>query len=437
MTFYSRDKNAIRVYDLLHIFFDELNWSDKKSDLYYEDGLFVFEELKVHLETGDDFLGEIYDELSKHLSPLSPWGSLSGVRPLKIVHSLKKLGKNREEIYTLLLEKYRISPKKARLLLEIEENQRDIYLKDRDKLSIYISIPFCPSICSYCNFHTKVYSRPLAEAYLKELMIDLGYAKELISRTGRSVDCIYIGGGTPWVLDTRDLEKLFSSLEDFSGLKEFTFEGGRLDGLEEKKAELVAKHVSRVCLNPQSLSPGITPLLGRPEAEELGSWIEFFRARGLKLSSDLIAGLPGESLEQFKDSLLSLIDMGPDNITIHNLSLKKGARLKDYKSNEPVGAMLGEGYDILKASGYKPYYIYRQKNMIGRGENVGYEKKASQGIYNIRMMEDSHDILSLGSNAVSKKILGDRPLRLTSSRDISAFISDKEIRKSLIDDFFE
>lgn len=437
MKFYSKDNKAIKIYHLLHVFFESISWDDKKAGLYFEDGLFVFEEKDIRIETSDNYMREIYDALAQHFQPISRWGIVSGVRPLKIVHEEKEAGKTDEEIFQGLTERDRISPDKARLLLEISKNQEILYKADRDKLSLYISIPFCPSICSYCCFHTRVYRENLADDYMKRLLDDLVYAKEQIKKHDKEVDCIYIGGGTPWVLEVDQMDQLFSSLKDLGPLKEFTFEGGRLDSLTQAKADLVASQVNRVCLNPQTLSPGITPLLGRPEAQDLDYWIKFFQDKDILVASDLIAGLPGENLESFGSSLKELISYKPDNITIHNLSLKRGAKLTQVQPGNSVASMLDKGYNLLKEASYKPYYIYRQKNMLERGENVGYELGETASIYNIRMMEDSHEILSLGSNAVSKKIKEGQLKRITSPRDLSLYIREEKRNKELIDEFFK
>lgn len=437
MTFYSKDKSGVKVFHLLQAFFEEIKWGDEKSDFYYEDGLFVFEKIDLRLKTSEDYLVEIYEALEHHFKPLSQWGLLSGVRPLKLVHKEREAGKTREEIYFTLINSHKLAPKKARLLLEVLEVQEEIYRSDRDKLSLYISLPFCPSICSYCCFHTKLYNKDLANAYLQRLLEDLAYAKRKILEAKRKVDCIYLGGGTPWVIDEEDLEILLDSLSDFKELKEFTFEGGRVDGLSKGKAELVASRVTRVCLNPQTLSKGLNPLVGRPEAEGLDQWIHFFKNRGSIVASDLIAGLPGERLETFKASLNELISYKPDNITIHNLSLKKGASLKKLPHGDSVSSMLDEAYSLLKTKDYKPYYIYRQKMMVDRGENLGYETGGSPSIYNIRMMEDSHEILSLGSSAVSKKIREGELIRLSSPRDINLYIKEKDKSIELINNYFD
>lgn len=436
MTFYSSDPRAVKVYDLLHVFFDDLYWGDTNSDFIFQDGLFLYPDKDLCLATSDNYIEEIYLALKDYFSPLSPWGVLSGVRPLKILHLERDEGKGEEDIFHDLLNRDHISESKARLLMEIADHQHTIYHSDRDKLSLYLSVPFCPTICSYCCFHTRPYQPERARIYMRELLHDLAYAKECIAEKGREVDCIYIGGGTPWVLGVEELERLFMSLTDFKKAKEWTFEGGRIDALDEEKADCVARYANRVCLNPQSLTKGITPLMGRPEAEHLSGWIEYFKGRGLVTASDLIAGLPGESLEEFLDSLKELIAMAPDNITLHNLSIKKGALLKKAEA-APTGAMLEGGYDLLKHGSYQPYYIYRQKNMIGRGENVGYEKGETPCIYNIRMMEDAHEILALGSNAAGKKIRHKKVLRSTTPKDIQLYIEDRPRRKKIIKDFFE
>lgn len=436
MTFYSTDPKAIKVYDLLHNFFEQVDWGDKNSDLVFEDGIFIFKDKSLHLQTSSNYMVEIYEALCTHFTPISSWGILSGVRPLKIVHHEKEEGKSQEEIYRNLLYRDKISENKAKLLLEIAGNQEKIYRAQRDHLSLYISLPFCPSICSYCCFHTRSYDKKISRDYVKNLLEDLEDVKEMVKENHRLVDVLYIGGGTPWVLEEEELKKLFLSLEDFKEIKEFTFEGGRVDVLNPEKAKLIASYASRVCLNPQSLTQGITPLLGRPEAKNLSFWMDYFKKQGLIASSDLIAGLPGESLEDFLTSLGELISLEPDNITLHNLSLKKGAELKRVEDSPPVAAMLEEGYQLLKEAGYKPYYIYRQKNMVGRGENVGYEKGNTASLYNIRMMEDAHEILSIGSNAASKKLRGGKTIRIATPKDMFLYMRDKERRKELLKDFF-
>lgn len=436
MTFYCNEPKAIKIYDLLHIFFDEIEWGSEKSDLVYKDGLFLFEEKKIKLKTTEKYILEIYDALEAHYQPISSWGILSGVRPLKIVHQEKKKGKSDKEIFNKLKNSYRLSDNKARLLIEIASRQNKIYQGDRDKLALYISIPFCPSICSYCCFHTRSYEKRWAQKYLSNLHQDISYAKKRIKEQGKIVDCIYIGGGTPWVLEEDQLEELFGALSDFTKVKEITFEGGRTDVLTPKKAGLVSSFATRVCLNPQSLTRGITPLQGRPEADDMKKWVEYFKKEGLFVSSDLIAGLPGESLDEFLFSLEELIGLNPENITLHNLSLKKGAQLKKLPASASVGLMLEEGYTRLEKASYRPYYIYRQKNMVDRGENVGFEKENTASIYNIRMMEDAHEILSIGSNAVSKKIRNKQALRRATPKDINLYMKEKEIRKTIIDDLF-
>lgn len=436
MTFYSSDPKAIKVYDLLHSFFEKVEWAGENSDLVFEDGIFIFEEKSLYLQTSHNYMIEIYEALNEHFTPISPWGILSGVRPLKIVHQEKEEGKSQGEIYENLITRHKVSGDKADLLLEIARNQEAIYSSERDHLCLYLSLPFCPSLCSYCCFHTRIYDKKTSQEYMENLLEDLEEAKKMLKVENRLVDTLYIGGGTPWVLEEEDLKKLFLSLEDFKGIKEFTFEGGRVDVLSPGKAKLVASYASRVCLNPQSLTQGITPLLGRPEAKTLSFWIDYFKKEGLITASDLIAGLPGESLEDFLSSLKKLLHFGPDNITLHNLSLKKGAQLKSLQKSTPVGAMLEQGYGLLKEAGYNPYYIYRQKNMLDRGENVGYEKSNTPSLYNIRMMEDAHEILALGSNAASKKLRGGKALRIATPKDVFLYMRDKERRRELLKEFF-
>jgi coproporphyrinogen dehydrogenase HemZ len=359
----------------------------------------------------------IYDYFSKKLKYEPPWGTLTGIRPTKIVNELYKKGKNKEEVIAILSEEYLLKENKIDLLISTTDNQDNINKSlPKNSISIYIGIPFCPSRCSYCSFTSYEINENNSETYLKALYKEISHVSKAIINKGIEVETIYIGGGTPTSLTNKHFDEFIKNVGagfDLKNLKEFTVEAGRPDTINSSKVEtLINNYCNRISINPQSMNQKTLAEIGRKHSVEM--ILEAFslvKASGIKtINMDLIAGLPNENLEDFLHSLDRIIELHPENITIHNLAIKRAARLKEnivkldnvlIKPNELV-EMLEKSYRFMNENQYLPYYLYRQKDMLGNLENIGYSLKGHESIYNVRIMEENQTIIALGAGGVSK-----------------------------------
>ena len=316
-------------------------------------------------------------------------------------------------------DEYFLNPKKAALATAVASNEIKLMKKVPGKAcSIYISIPFCPSRCAYCSFVSSTTPRLLGmiDEYLDALIEELHDIFDLIKSLDLSIQTIYIGGGTPTTLNADQLQRLLgeiSSLTDVSQLREFTMEAGRPDTITAKKLSVAKKYgITRISVNPQTLSDDVLKEIGRKHTTE-----DFYRAFDLAMNSgirdinvDLIAGLPGDDFKNFSETLDKIIELQPTNITVHTFCVKKAADI--LKNNSGIYSLSGGdaaksvAYSQLKAkfAGYKPYYMYRQKNTVGNLENVGFSLEGHEGMYNIFMMEDMQTIFAAGASAVTKLV---------------------------------
>ncbi len=359
----------------------------------------------------------IFQLLEKVKKTYIPWGILIGIRPTKIVHELMEEGKPKEEILKILQEEYLIQQEKGQLLLSVAETEHPfIYPIDEDKISIYISIPFCPTRCIYCSFP----SNPIKQwGHLKDDYVD-ALCKEIVetakdfNHRGKIIETVYIGGGTPSTLNITQMEKLFNCLKDSFNLqtiKELTFEAGRPDTIDEEKLQFLLNNgVTRLSINPQSMNDCTLQTIGRNHSVEDIKKAYFLAEKvGFKnINMDLIIGLPGEDSSMVENTMKELLDLKPNNLTVHTLAVKKASQLKEEKESyrleeeEEVIKMLKITQDYANKMGLKPYYMYRQKHMLGHLENIGFCKPGFEGIYNILIMEEKQTILAFGAGAVSK-----------------------------------
>ena len=354
-----------------------------------------------------------------------PWGIMTGVRPAKIAAPMVDAGMSTAEIKNALSRDYFLNPKKAALLTDIAEREAVIIKNTAPKTcSVYISIPFCPSRCAYCSFVSYSTKRLLSmiDDYLVRLFDDIDRVFADIRKLGLKVATVYVGGGTPTVLNEQQMKALLKKITshvDPSSLAEFTYEAGRPDTVTEEKMRIIKEFgVTRVSVNPQTLNDMVLESIGRRHTTE-----DFYRAYdivrkvGIKhVNTDLIAGLPGESFSSFSMSVDRIIKLRPDNITFHTFCVKKAADI--LKNGDEVysrtGGDTGKSVDYSQVAaglaGYVPYYIYRQKNTVGNFENVGYALKGAEGLYNIYMMEEVHSVFAAGAGAVTKLVTEDRSL---------------------------
>ncbi|MDD2217540.1 MAG: coproporphyrinogen dehydrogenase HemZ [Eubacteriales bacterium] len=358
---------------------------------------------------------EIYEKLAT-LTGLRPeWGILTGVRPVKMASEMLAEFKN----YALVNEKFReyyfLNEKKTDLILEILKYQKvSVENVTVNSVGIYIGIPFCPTRCLYCSFASNQASEARMEEYLFSLFKEIEFCGKEIKNSGFKIESFYIGGGTPTALNESQLLRLLDKILktfDLDHAKEFTVEAGRPDTLNDEKLRILKNAgVQRISINPQSMKDKTLELIGRSHsAKDIERAYLQAREAGISIiNCDVIAGLPEEDDEDFKRTLNKLIDMEFDNITVHTLSVKRASRLIDidkefhYKQAKIVKKQLEEGEKLLRAAGYIPYYLYRQKHMAGAFENIGWCKPKTESIYNIRIMEEAQTIIALGAGGISK-----------------------------------
>lgn len=359
----------------------------------------------------------VYYAGEKLLGVTPAWGVLVGIRPAKLALELLESGKSPLAVRRILRRDYLVNPKKTTLCLDVAQNERAILSEvGADTCSLYVSIPFCPSKCAYCSFVSYSTSRLLAMIpdYVDRLCRDIERAVAEINRLGKKIVTVYIGGGTPTVLTNAELKRLLQCINrnvDTKKLLEFTLEAGRPDTIDPDKLE-TAKHygVTRISINPQTLNNNILENIGRGHtAEEFYQAFDLARKSGIEtINCDLIAGLSGESYPSFSKSVDAVIALAPENITVHTFCVKKSAEVRlsgeNVYKNHDADTIKSVDYSQLKMknSGYKPYYMYRQKNTVGNLENVGFTIDGHAGIYNVLIMEENHTIFAVGAGAVSK-----------------------------------
>ena len=347
--------------------------------------------------------------------PPPPWGALTGIRPAKLASRALESGQTEEETRNLFRNTYFVSPERTELALDAARAGLAAKASlQPDEISLYVGIPFCPTRCAYCSFVSADVKKALklVEPYLAALLKEIAVCGPLLREAGVSLRTIYIGGGTPTTLSPDQLDRLLTGIEahfDLSRLTEYTVEAGRPDTITaEKLAALAAHGVDRVSVNPQTMRDEVLSAMGRDHtaADILRAW-ELVRASGVPMvNMDLIAGLPRDSAAGFRYTLDTVLDLAPENITVHTLALKKGSRLIMERQGLPTGeetaAMLDYAWPRLREAGYLPYYLYRQKYMSGALENIGWCKPGREGLYNICIMEELHTILALGGGGSTK-----------------------------------
>ena len=356
-----------------------------------------------------------------HLENTPAWGALSGVRPTKLSTKAILEGENPDK---LLKDVYFVTKERRQLAIDCSKSTVNAIEKmDKNDISLYIGIPFCPTRCSYCSFVSRTVGKntDLLDPYLHALYQELEHTGKLLANSGKTLRTIYIGGGTPTTLSTEQMSELLDRVKDTFDLSrciEFTVEGGRPDTLTAEKLSAIYRHgADRMSINPQTMQDEVLRACGRPHtAGDILSRYKEAEAAGFRaINMDLIAGLPKDTLEGFKDSLDKVAALNPANITVHTLALKKGADLFERKVQLPgveeVAQMVAYAEKTLRALGYKPYYLYRQKYMSGSFENVGWSRDNLDCLYNIYMMEELHTILSLGGGGMNKVNLPDGTLQ--------------------------
>lgn len=352
---------------------------------------------------------QFYKIITKEFNLLLPWGSLTGVRPTKFARDLINYGEAKEHIIPEILSRdYYVSTQKARLVGQILKNQKGIIRND-NLIDLYLNIPICPSRCLYCSFISSEISRVknIVEDYITCLIKEIECVKNIIKKKAYIVRNIYIGGGTPSVLSADQLDRLLSKLK--FPVNEFTVECGRPDTITAEKLDVLKKHgVTRLSINPQTFCEATLKRIGRKQknSQVLDAYTMALE-RDFVVNMDIIAGLPGEKLGIFKRTINTLLELAPHNITVHTLSIKNGAMLRDQTAlvdDKDVDKMVDYAETELAKNGYKPYYLYRQKNQLKGLENVGYYRDENLCMFNIESMEETNTIIGIGAGAISKRV---------------------------------
>ena len=382
--------------------------------------------VKSELLTGklvsDRLLGRIikisfYKAAASATGKKTVWGALTGIRPAKIMTGMLESGTSPKQAKTQFCREYFVTPERAELCLDTALASLSVKrsLKKND-IALYVGIPFCPTRCAYCSFvsHSVEKSMKLISPFLEALFQEIDATSQVVRDLGLSINSVYIGGGTPTTLSAQDLGRLtekISSSFDLTNILEYTVEAGRPDTItREKLSVLKASGVTRISINPQTMIDRVLSVIGRKHsAQDVLDAMAMARETSFQaINMDVIAGLPTDTPDSFKETLDTIIGLAPENITVHTLSLKKGARLSLEGTTIPSGAEVSEMLDYaatrLRQTGHSPYYLYRQKFMSGGFENIGWCAKGFESLYNICIMEELCTILSLGGGGVTKLV---------------------------------
>ncbi len=380
----------------------------------------------------------LYKVLARESGRELPWGVLTGIRPTRIAQTRLKKGIQMAEAQRFMRESYYVSEKKARLATEIAQRELDIIapIDYEEGYSLYIGIPFCPTTCLYCSFASNPISAfagtGTIDGYLDAVEKELDFTVACME--GRNPDSVYIGGGTPTAISASEMDRLLTMLDerfDMSAVAEFTVESGRPDSISRDKLEVMKAHgVGRISINPQTFSDKTLKLIGRHhtvqqtiEAYELARVVGFDN-----INMDLILGLPGESVSDVEHTLSEVKRLKPDSLTVHSLAIKRASRLSEWmKENDTefinTDSMMDMCAETASELGLLPYYLYRQKNMAGNFENVGYAAEGKAGLYNILMMEEVQTIVACGAGTVTKRVFGDGHIeRCDDVKDVGLYI---------------
>ena len=348
-----------------------------------------------------------------------PWGTLTGIRPAKVAAKLLKAGESAENVAKELASEYFVEQKRAELCVETARVALTMQesLTERD-VALYVGIPFCPTRCAYCSFVSNSVEKSfdLIEPFVERLLVEIKEMADVAKKLSLNIISIYIGGGTPTALPIDALREIIIAVNesfDLSKLREYTLEAGRADTVDEQKIKMMTDlGISRICINPQTMNPHVLEAIGRAhKSEGVTNAVKIVKMTDAVMNLDIIAGLPGDSIEGFCSTLDEVLAFEPENLTVHTLSLKKGSRIMLEETPLPgddcVKEMLDYASMRLREQGYVPYYLYRQKYISGGYENVGWCLPGHECIYNICMMEELTTVLAVGGGGVTKLVSQD------------------------------
>lgn len=382
---------------------------------------------------------ELYKVFKELTGKNLPWGTLTGIRPTKIPYGLIEQGFDDEYISNNLKSEYLMDEDKINLAMRVAHNEHRLLntIDYKNGYSLYVGIPFCPTTCLYCSFTSYALGvwKDRVDEYLDALEKELVFLGRLLK--GKKADSIYIGGGTPTTLLPYQSDRLLSCIEDnfnMDSIKEFTVEAGRPDSIDKDKLLVLKQHgIDRISINPQTMNDKTLKIIGRQhKAEDVVRAFELARDCGFdNINMDLIMGLPKENTDDVKYTLEQIKKLAPDSLTVHSLAIKRAAALNMYKEKYAgysivnTDEIMNMTKDFAQRLNMEPYYLYRQKNMAGNFENVGYSKPDKMGVYNILIMEEKQSIFAAGANSQSKIVYNNpsKVDRIENVKDVGDYIS--------------
>ncbi len=450
ISLFSKDKNlnleiTLEEKDKVYILDIKVE-KQKKMRFLKEVDIETADKLNKKRELTTFITSNLYSCLSKYYNVSFSWGALTGVRPAKLIYEMLDSGYELESALNEVEKKFYVKKDKLKLLEMCVKNQIEAIKNDKT-ICLYIHIPICPTRCSYCSFVSTdfAHAHQYLDLYVEHLIKELNYTIGLIKQNNIKVGCIYIGGGTPTSLSAEQLEKLLSVLQQINSDKvELTVECGRADTINREKFEVLQNaNVTRISINPQTFDDNVLRVIGREHtAKQVICAYNLAREFNFDINMDIIAGLPTDTMQNFKKTIETLLELKPENITIHTLSIKRAAILHDqgnieFCSQEQIEDMLNYAYQRLDKENYMPYYLYRQKNMLGAKENVGFTQKAKQCLFNIYSMEEMKPIIACGAGAISKKFVNGNIVRIANVKQITDYISRFDEMLKRKDEFFK
>ncbi|BBK76235.1 coproporphyrinogen III oxidase [Clostridium butyricum] len=447
-------KYRYEVYQLFNVYFpmNEIQFleKDEADYIFYIDEQimkFQYKEYFKEESLGEDIKNSLRRFLFLCLRDLTndvyPWGILIGIRPSKIALKLLNEGKSEEEIIDIFKEKYLAHADKARLCMEVAKAEERIVNKDNNTIAIYIGMAFCPTKCMYCSFTSNPIGsyKKMVMPYVQSLMKEIKEISKYVKEKKLNVETVYFGGGTPTSVSDGEfmmvMDEIYDGFIKDGNVKEFTVECGRPDTLNKTKLQTMKDcNVTRISINPQTMNDKTLKLIGRTHScEDIKEKFHMARQLGFDdINMDIIIGLPGEGHAEVLKTKDEIFKLKPDSITVHGLALKRGSIMYEnfvlkkgipITPHEEIVKMYEESKNLAESLGLSPYYMYRQKNMVGNMENLGYAKEGKECIYNIQMIEERQTIIALGAAAVSKVVFleEDRLERFPNLKDLHEYVT--------------
>lgn len=438
------------VYHILSLYyaFDDIVFLENADDtdifIHLEDQMlciiFFGVEHTYHYSEMNTMRRALFILLREKTGKILPWGILIGIRPSKIVLKLINEGFSKLEIREKMKDEFFVSEDKIDLSYEVALKERELLQKvdTLNSVDLYIGMPFCPSRCLYCSFASNVYKgNRFRDEYLRLLQVEIETIKEYIDDSGLMVNTVYFGGGTPTAVSDDEFEAVMKSIHDNfvegRNILEFTVEAGRVDSINGKKLEIMKTYgTTRISINPQTMSDDTLRIIGRNhDSSAIVRIFNLAREYGFdNINMDMILGLPGETIDDVEHTLSEIRKLSPESITVHGLALKRASRLyEDYilnrkyplPSQEEMNLMYRRTEETARSLGLLPYYMYRQKNMVGNLENVGYAKEGFENLYNIVMIEEVKTVIAMGADGISKKIKNGKVSRFPNFKGLNDY----------------